>query len=137
MKNNIRYVKFNTPQGIGYACFSIDWERSERWSGVATLLSYKIGVAFCSPKDSFIKERGRSIAANRSSGRKNITGTIPSAETGFITDADFVLILDEVMPTCAPGWAKRAFNRKRFSTGLGIGQAERLRKSQVEHGICA
>jgi hypothetical protein len=111
--SNIRYVRFMTPQGIGYACFAILWEReSEKF------IHYKIGSSFCSPKDSFNKTIAKTIAKGRLS-RNNIIGVVPSipaSRQGFILDAEFDAMLHDLMKSkeLIPSWAYKSFSRDKY-----------------------
>lgn len=108
--NSIRYVQFETPQGIGYGCFAVGWSRE------GEELTFRVGSAFCSPKDSFSKELARTIAQGRSTTNFQF-GKIFSKETGYVSDKDFGLILSEIFKnnfTVIPGWARRSFNRGKY-----------------------
>lgn len=116
--DNFRYVQFETPQGIGYGCFAIHWTREEG------RITYRIGSAFCSPKDSFSKSLARTIATGRATNNFHF-GTIPSGETGFITHKDFENILTDMFSAdpnrvdfgdfgVIPNWARKAFARGRY-----------------------
>src|SRR5277367_2820957 len=87
--DNIRYVQFETTQSMGYGCFNMHWSRSEG------KITYRIGSAFCSPKDSFSKSLARRIAAGRALNNFHF-GTVASEEIGFITDDDFEKILTDM-----------------------------------------
>jgi len=113
--SNVRYVQFNTPQGIGNACFVINWNRDNGELG------YRAGSAFCSPKDCFSKQIARDIAAGRAM-RNFQSGKILSDKTGYVTHDEFALILAELFNktdfTIIPGWARRSFSRGKYTIGL-------------------
>lgn len=107
--HNIRYVQFETNQGIGYGCFDMQWSRKD------DKITYAIGTSFCNPKDHFVKSLARKISSGRLENNFQ-TGVVPSKETGFITDLDFVNILMDMFAngienTTYPNWARKAFNR--------------------------
>lgn len=111
---NIRYVQFTTPQGIGYGCFFFSWHREDKW------LRYKISVSFCSPKDQFSKELARKIATGRYAKIFQL-GSTTCKNTGYVSDDEFNNILNDlfyrpgmVMPT----WAQRAFDKGKYSFSL-------------------
>ena len=115
-KRNIRYVRFDTNQGIGYGCFVIDWAREDNE------LIYTIGSSFCNPKDSFSKPRARQIAEGRAITNYQCGG-IQSDNVGFITDNDFNNMLNELFYkdvgfSVIPNWARKAFNRGRYHLSL-------------------
>jgi len=116
--DNIRYVQFETIQGMGYGCFNMHWSREEG------KITYRVGSAFCSPKDHFSKELARKIASGRALNNFHF-GTIASEETGFITDEDFEKILTDMFSAdpdridfgdfgVIPNWARKAFSRGKY-----------------------
>jgi hypothetical protein len=116
VRRNVRYVRFETNQGTGYGCFLIDWAREDGE------LLFTIGASFCSPKDSFSKSRARQIAEGRSITNYQCGG-VESNNTGYITDADFNNILNDLFYrdpdfTVIPNWARRAFNKGKYHLSL-------------------
>lgn len=115
LKNNIRYIRFQTSQGIGIGCFYISWEREEN-----KLLHYRIGIAFCSPKDRFNKTLARKIAIGRHNS-KPIFGLINSDNSGSITEEDFDIILYNIFGIQhieIPKWANVAYNSGKYTPTL-------------------
>lgn len=112
---NIRYVQFETSQGTGYGCYSIQWSRENGE------LKCEIGSSYCSPKDSFSKNLARTIATGRLEVNSQ-TGSIKSESVGYITDNDFNLVLNELFKdktfSIIPNWARRAFNKGDYTFSL-------------------
>lgn len=111
---NVRYIRLNTPQGIGYGCFSIFWSRED------DELVYRIGSSFCSPKDTFSKTLAKEIATGRTKNNFQY-GSIKSEQKGFISDDEFIDILVQLFAepfNIIPNWARKAFNRNRFALTL-------------------
>lgn len=110
--SNIRYIRFETPSGIGYGCFAITWERDQ-----GKFIHYKIGAAFCNPKDEFNKGRAKIIAKGRLS-RNNIAGIIASTKDCHLLDEDFDLILQDIFNIKKyipiPHWAYKSFSRNKY-----------------------
>jgi hypothetical protein len=117
MRSNVRYMRFQTPQGIGYGCFYLTWEREEN-----KLLHFKVGAAFCSPKDRFVKSIANRIAVGRHDAR-HIFGLINSTNTGYITEEDFETILYYVFGNQhneIPKWAYKAYFAGKYSLTLSL-----------------
>lgn len=113
--SNIRYIQFETSQGIGYGCFVIHWSRSENQ------LVYRVGSAFCNPKDSFNKHLARAIARGRAKDNFQY-GTLESDKVGFISNNEFGKILVNLFSkrdfTVIPNWARKAVSRGKYFLSL-------------------
>lgn len=120
----IRYVQFKTNAGIGYGCFAIDWTRND------LDLIYRMGMSFCNPKDNFSKHIARKVADGRLKKYYNMFyGMIQSNNTGYITDADFNNILNNLFyrkfenkngeeHAMIPNYARKAFDNGAYSFTL-------------------
>ncbi len=118
-KYNYRYVRFKTPQGIGYSLFKIEWEKTGR------TLSYRVAGAFCSPKDTFLKPQAREIVDARLALKptKSICGFLHDADlTWAVSNNDFARMLPDILDDLeyAPGWARRAESKNKIRFGLSV-----------------
>jgi hypothetical protein len=116
-KSNFRYIRFQTPQGIGYGCFYISLEREED-----KILHYKIGTSFCSPKDKFNKRIAREIATGRHN-NKPIFDIINSNNSGNLTEEEFDVILSKLFAVQhleIPKWAYTAYNNDKYILTLSL-----------------
>lgn len=133
MRNNYRYVRFNTETGKAYALFLVSWDESNKDK-------CKVSAAFCNPNDSFVKARARKMVDVRMN--ENRFGRVIQvkrsiSDSKIISNDEFKEILKEVMTTnvlandsdllCgdleekpfAPNWARRAFKTNNFKFGTG------------------
>lgn len=121
---NFRYIQFFTNSGVGYACVSFEWEKTDQ------TIKYSAGVSFCSPKDVFSKERARRTAEFRRKGERvgskgmTVQSTVPVVnQTKFVTNQEFDLILKEILAKTsemglAPTWAIKAFDTEKYRFSL-------------------
>lgn len=120
----IRYIQFKTNIGVGYGCFAMDWTRVEKD------LVYRIGMSFCNPKDNFSKYIARKVASGRLEKYSNMFyGIIKSDNSGYVTDADFNNILNNLFYrkfenkhgeeyAMIPNYARKAFDKGTYSFTL-------------------
>jgi hypothetical protein len=116
-RSNFRYIRLQTPQGIGYGCFYITWEREED-----KILHYNVGLAFCSPKDKFNKRLAREIAIGRHN-NKPIFDLINSDNFGSLTEEEFDSILYKLFAIQhieIPKWAYTAYNLGNYIPTLSL-----------------
>lgn len=123
---NFRYVQFNTPEGRGVACVCFDWQRD------GSNVTYKAGVSFCSPKDTFSKLTGRIKAESRYNGSKRLKSvnkhiqsvvTVPEPKTNFISNSEFEIIFRDIVAKCEekeslPSWVRDSVEDKTYRFGL-------------------
>lgn len=117
---NYRYIEFSTPSGKGYATFAIAWKKVQEEKTGDSLLAYKTGFSFCSPKDRFTKRFGRKVAYTRltnDKGNKTFAAITKCSTNKFITNEDFKTILKDLIEF-GPGWAQRCMKRNNFKLGL-------------------
>lgn len=133
MAKSFRYVRFTTPQGIGYGLFAIEWDKAEG------TLNYKASAAFCNPNDDFLKERARNMATVRLSDekrRKFTRGELKGLDVcPSISNDDFVKLLPVLLDTIpnAPRWAwKSAKKPENIVFGL-TRKTEKLQLSKDAH----
>lgn len=121
-ENNInygwRYVKFNTPKGVGYLGILFEYKKWEHDGEYR--VAYIPGVAFCSPLDQFNKKLARKIAKGRLSATVGWSEPLPTSSSCYVTNKDFNIILSDIMMTCksVPSWALEAYLRGDFTFGL-------------------
>lgn len=125
-RQNFRYIQFETPNGRGYACVSLAWERT------GDIISYNAGVAFCSPFDFFRKDIARMKAEHRRSGSQRIKSkdkqvvsqiSSPDPVTNFISNEEFRIIFDDILAKCSvkkavPKWLLDSHNNGGTHFGL-------------------
>lgn len=122
--HNFRYVQFNTSLGTGYACISFEWKKT------GETIKYSAGVSFCSPKDTFDKERARRSAQFRRLGERvhskgmNISSVVRASSTNkFVTNQEFDAVLRDIIARAeekelVPNWAVKALRNNSVRFGL-------------------
>jgi len=112
-----RYVQFLQRDGsIGYAAVAFDNPKSK--DGENDELDYRLGIAFCSPKDSFVKRIGRAKAEHRYIGKRTKKPFIGKAKFNRtikgVSNKEFWGILISAIESNRqqiPKWALRSFER--------------------------
>jgi hypothetical protein len=141
---NFRYLQLETNEGTGYACVYLEWQKQNG------KISYQAGLAFCSPKDKFVKDLARNMAKNRfeKDRTKRVTGSLSSQDNArtFVTIEESMSLLEDVLRegsntivklrdrsgkftgeehSVVPNWARRAIEKKAYKVGLRQEQAEK------------
>lgn len=122
--HNFRYVRFFTSLGVGHACVSFEWEKTN------DTIRYSAGVSFCSPKDAFDKERARRVAQFRRTGERvnskgmNISSFVSASNKNrFVTNNEFDTVLRDIFVKAqekelVPNWAQKSLSLNTFQFGL-------------------